>query len=57
MLCKLDENYKEKCANYWDTNIKNFTKEKIGDTINLSHDTKIRKFKVLKIGFIKLQIQ
>ena len=25
MLCKLDENYKEKCANYWDTNIKNFT--------------------------------
>ena len=50
MLCKLDENYKEKCANYWDTNIKNFTIEKIGDTINLSHDTKIRKFKVLKIG-------
>ena len=29
MLCKLDENYKEKCANYWDTNIKNFTIEKI----------------------------
>jgi protein tyrosine phosphatase len=50
MLCKLDENYKEKCANYWDTNIKNFTIEKIGDTMNLSHDTKIRKFKVLKIG-------
>ena len=49
MLCKLDENYKEKCANYWDTNLDNFKIEKIDDTINLSHDVKIRKFKILKI--------
>jgi protein tyrosine phosphatase len=49
MLCKLDENYKEKCANYWDTNLKNFKIEKIDDTVNLSHDTKIRKFKVTKL--------
>ena len=49
MLCKLDENYKEKCANYWDTNMKNFKIEKIDDTINISHDTKIRKFRVSKL--------
>ena len=49
MLCKLDENYKEKCANYWDTNLENFKIEKIDDTINLSRDIKIRKFKIFKI--------
>ena len=50
MLCNLDENYKEKCANYWDTNMKNFKIEKIDDTIKLNKDTKIRKFKLKKIG-------
>ena len=49
MLCKLDENYKEKCANYWDTNLENFKIEKIDDTINLCRDVKIRKFKIFKI--------
>ena len=50
MLCKLDEDYKEKCANYWDTNMKNFKVEKINDTINLTHDTKIRKFKICNLN-------
>jgi protein tyrosine phosphatase len=49
MLCKLDENFKEKCANYWDTNLKNFKIEKIDDTVNISHDIKIRKFRVTKL--------
>ena len=48
MLCKLDEDCKEKCTNYWDTSIKNYKIQKIDNTINLSHDIKIRKFKVKK---------
>ena len=50
MLCKLDENYKEKCANYWDTNMKNYKVEKIDETIQLSKDIKMRKFRVWKLG-------
>ena len=29
MLCILDEDYKEKCANYWVINLKNFFFRKI----------------------------
>ena len=47
MLCKLDENYKEKCANYWDTNLKNFTIEKNCETIQLNDGLKMRKFKII----------
>ena len=50
MLCKLDENYKEKCANYWDTNIKNFKIEKMENTINFTNDIKIRKFKIYNLN-------
>ena len=46
MLCKLDENYKEKCANYWDTNIKMFTIEKSCDTMQLNDGLRMRKFKI-----------
>jgi len=47
MLCKLDEDYKEKCANYWDTNLKNYTVEKINDTVNLSDGLRMRQFKIV----------
>ena len=47
MLCKLDEDYKEKCTNYWDTNLKNYKIEKIGETIQLNDGLRIRKFKII----------
>ena len=50
MLCKLDENYKEKCANYWDTNMKNFKVEKVDETIQLNKEIKMRKFKIWRVG-------
>jgi len=50
MLCKLDEDYKEKCANYWDTNMKNFKIEKIENTINFTQNTKIRKFRIYNLN-------
>ena len=50
MLCKLDENYKEKCANYWDTNMKNFKVEKVDETIQLNKDIKMRKFRIWRVG-------
>ena len=48
MLCKLDEDYKEKCANYWDTNLANFTIVKTCDTIQLNEGLRMRKFKITK---------
>jgi len=48
MLCKLDGDYKEKCSNYWDINLKNFFLEKIGQTIQLNVGLRIRKFKIIK---------
>ena len=47
MLCKLDEDYKEKCANYWDTNLKNYKIEKTSETIQLYDGLRIRKFKII----------
>ena len=47
MLCKLDENYKEKCANYWDTNIKMFKIEKSCETMQLNDGLRMRKFKII----------
>ena len=47
MLCKLDEDYKEKCANYWDTNLNNFTIEKCCETIQLKDGLKMRQFKLI----------
>ena len=48
MLCKLDEDYKEKCANYWDTNLNNFSIVKTCDTIQLNEGLRMRKFKIIK---------
>ena len=47
MLCKLDEDYKEKCANYWDTNLKHYIIEKTGETIQLNDGLRMRKFKII----------
>ena len=47
MLCKLDEDYKEKCANYWDTNLKNYNIEKTSETIQLNDGLRMRKFKII----------
>ena len=47
MLCKLDEDYKEKCANYWDTNLKNYKIEKTSETIQLYDGLRMRKFKII----------
>ena len=47
MLCKLDEDYKEKCANYWDTNLKNYNIEQTIETIHLNDGLRMRKFKII----------
>ena len=44
MLCKLDENYKEKCANYWNVNIKNYKIEQSKETNKLKEGLKLRNF-------------
>ena len=48
MLCKLDENYKEKCANYWDTNLKNYIIQKTSETIQLNDGLRMRKFRIIR---------
>ena len=47
MLCKLDEDYKEKCANYWDAKMKNFKIEKKEETIRVDKDIRMRIFKII----------
>ena len=46
MLCKLDEDYKEKCANYWDAKTKNYKIEKTVDTIRVDKDLRMRILKI-----------
>ena len=48
MLCKLDEDYKEKCANYWDTNLKNYNIEKTCETIQINEGLRMRKFRIVQ---------
>ena len=59
MLCKLFENYKEKCANYWEKDLKNFKIEKINYDIEIDKGLKIRNFKIINKnnGIVKKVIQ
>ena len=48
MLCKLKENEREKCANYWESNLKKYKLIKSNDEKSIDEGLIIRNFKMVK---------